>query len=192
MQQNIVPLKTCIVHKTFPVFILKCVYWLSKNCFLKIKINLDIISSEIKVGNGVVKRWVVYFLQFLLNFCHGRRHFDQSSEWTFKRRPMIGLIFGGSPSKFCSDEIWLVYMVHAYFQRPNVTSLKHGLEKACGLKLIVCDYKSKVAQCYIQTPPTIEKNCHRWKNSNFLHLSGFNLHKNFVICLDTLLYSQKM
>ena len=40
--KKIVPLKTCIVHKTFQAFILKCVNWLSKNCVVKIKINLDI------------------------------------------------------------------------------------------------------------------------------------------------------
>ena len=54
--QNIVPLKTCIVHRTFQVFILKCVNCLSKNCVVKVKSNLDIILSEITFDNGGVKR----------------------------------------------------------------------------------------------------------------------------------------
>ena len=65
--KNIVPLKTCIVHKTFQAFMLKCVNWLSKTCFVKVKINLDIILSEITFDNGVVKRWVAYFLKFYVN-----------------------------------------------------------------------------------------------------------------------------
>ena len=48
------------------VFILRCVNWLSKNCFVRVKINLDIILSEITFDNGVVKRWVSYFLQTIL------------------------------------------------------------------------------------------------------------------------------
>ena len=50
----------------FQVFILRCVNWLSKNCFVRVKINLDIILSEITFDNGVVKRWVSYFLQTIL------------------------------------------------------------------------------------------------------------------------------
>ena len=43
------PFRTCIVHKTLKVFILKCVNFkkkLSKNCFVKVKLNLDIILSD--------------------------------------------------------------------------------------------------------------------------------------------------
>ena len=58
-------LKTGIVHKTFQVFMLKCVNWISKTCFVKVKINLDIILSEITFDNGVVKRWVPYFLEVI-------------------------------------------------------------------------------------------------------------------------------
>ena len=54
-QQNKVLLNTCILQKTFQVFILKCVYYLSKTCFVKVKINLDIILSEITFKNDVVK-----------------------------------------------------------------------------------------------------------------------------------------
>ena len=35
-----------------------------KNCFVKVKINLDIILSEKTFDNGVVKRWVAYFLKW--------------------------------------------------------------------------------------------------------------------------------
>ena len=65
MQQNIVPLKTCILDKTFQVFMLNCVNWLSKTYFVKFKINLDIILSEITFDNGVVKRWVPFFLEVI-------------------------------------------------------------------------------------------------------------------------------
>ena len=61
-QQNTVPLKTCILHHFFQVFMLKCVHWLSKTFFVKMKINVDIILSEITFDNGVEKRWVAYFL----------------------------------------------------------------------------------------------------------------------------------
>ena len=56
------PFKDLHCKKTFQVFILKYVNWLSKNCFVKFKINFDIILSEITFDNGVVKRWVPYFL----------------------------------------------------------------------------------------------------------------------------------
>ena len=55
-QQNIVPVKTCILHKTFQVFMLKYVKRLSKTCFGKVKINRDIILSAIKFDNGVLKK----------------------------------------------------------------------------------------------------------------------------------------
>ena len=35
-----------------------CVNRFSESCFVKVKINLDIILSEITLDNGVVKRWV--------------------------------------------------------------------------------------------------------------------------------------
>ena len=54
-----IPFKTCIVHKTFKVFMLKCVNWISKACFVKVKINLDII---IIIRNKIWQRWVAYCL----------------------------------------------------------------------------------------------------------------------------------
>ena len=40
-----------------------------------------------------------------------------TSSYPIKLRVMYACcsLVSGSPSKFCSDEIWLVYMVHAYF-----------------------------------------------------------------------------
>ena len=73
-QQNIVPLKNCIVHKTFQVVILKCENWLSKKCFVKVKINHDIWLSETTFDNGVVKRWVAYFLKKLVTLNCARTH----------------------------------------------------------------------------------------------------------------------
>ena len=35
-QQNIVPLKPCILYINFQVFIQRCVYWLSGTCFVKV------------------------------------------------------------------------------------------------------------------------------------------------------------
>ena len=55
MTNTINSLKTCIVRQTFQVFIIKYVNLLSNTCFVKVKINLDIILSEITFDNGVVK-----------------------------------------------------------------------------------------------------------------------------------------
>ena len=41
------PFKDLHCTRNFSSFMLKCVNWLSKNCFVKVKINLDIILSEI-------------------------------------------------------------------------------------------------------------------------------------------------
>ena len=60
-EQNIASFKTCIIQKTFQDFMLKCVNWLSKTCFVKVKINYYIILSEIPFDNGEVERWVAYF-----------------------------------------------------------------------------------------------------------------------------------
>ena len=51
-----IPLKDLHCTKKFQVFILTCVNWLSKNCFVKVKINLDIVLSDITFDNGVVKK----------------------------------------------------------------------------------------------------------------------------------------
>ena len=61
-QQNIVPLKPCILYINFytKVFIQRCVCWLSGTCFVKDNINLDITLSETKFDYSVVKRWVAY------------------------------------------------------------------------------------------------------------------------------------
>ena len=39
-----------------------CWLIIKKNCFVRVKIDLDIILSEITFVHGVVKRWVAYFL----------------------------------------------------------------------------------------------------------------------------------
>ena len=57
------PVKDLYCKQNFSSFILKCVIWLSKNSFVKVKINPDIILSEIGSDNGAVKRWVGYFLK---------------------------------------------------------------------------------------------------------------------------------
>ena len=60
------PFKNCILYITFHVFIQRCVYWLLGTCFVKVKINPDIILSEITFDYSVVKRWVAYFFNSLL------------------------------------------------------------------------------------------------------------------------------
>ena len=46
-QQNIVLLKACILYRAFQVFVYRCVNWLSGTCFVKVKVNLDIILPKI-------------------------------------------------------------------------------------------------------------------------------------------------
>ena len=57
------------------VFILKCVNYSSKNRFVKVKINLDILLSEITFGNSVVKKLVAYFLKYTCNNYHFKKIF---------------------------------------------------------------------------------------------------------------------
>ena len=86
--------------------------WLRLNQFVYLLFNL----IKCKVLLMVSSRCGFKFspLKYLFNFCYGGRHFDQSSKMTFERRLMIGSFLKVSPDKFCSDEIWWVYMVHAY------------------------------------------------------------------------------
>ena len=62
MQQNIVPLKTCITRNSSSFYLNICKLVI-KRCFVKVKINTDIILSERTFDNGVVKRCVAYFLK---------------------------------------------------------------------------------------------------------------------------------
>ena len=52
-------------RQNFSSFYVKLCNWVSKTCFVKVEINLDIILSEITFDNGVVKRWVPYFLEVI-------------------------------------------------------------------------------------------------------------------------------
>ena len=46
------------MHSTqnFPNFLYRCVNELSETCYVKVKINLDFIISEITFDNGIAKK----------------------------------------------------------------------------------------------------------------------------------------
>ena len=59
------PLKDLHCTQNFSSFYLKMCKLIIKNCFVKIKIELDFILSEITFDDGIGKRWETYFLKSL-------------------------------------------------------------------------------------------------------------------------------
>ena len=108
---------------------------------VKIVLHRNTWFCVIKYTSSVTHEWFLSILSFITRGSTLWRSlvFNQicmtsvTSSYPMKFRVMYACCssVSVSSSKFCSDEIWLVYMVHAYFKckQANIALLTHGLER---------------------------------------------------------------